>query len=228
MVLTDDDFAAIEAAVEEGRGVYDNLVKFITWTLPTNFGEGLVIVAAIVAGTTLPITPLQILWINMTTAVFLGLMLAFEPIERGIMQRAPRRPGTAILSGALVWRIVLVSVLLLAGSFGLFLLELQQGHTLPEARTVAVNVFVVVEAFYLFQCRSLAQPTLRAGLFSNPAIWVGVATMAVLQLLLTYVPLMNRLFATAPIGVAEWLEIFAVGVVSALVVGADKQWASRQ
>jgi calcium-translocating P-type ATPase len=227
MVLTDDDFAAIEAAVEEGRGVFANLVKFITWTLPTNFGEGLVIVAAIVAGVTLPITPLQILWINMTTAVFLGLMLAFEPIERGIMHRPPRPPGTAILSGALVWRIVLVSVLLLAGSFGLFMLELAQGHTLAEARTVAVNVFVVVEAFYLFQCRSLERSTLRIGLFSNPAIWIGVATMAVLQLLLTYTPLMNRLFATAPIGMQEWLEIFAVGLLASLVVGIDKRWVQR-
>ena len=228
MVLTDDDFAAIEAAVEEGRGVYDNLVKFITWTLPTNFGEGLVIVAAIVAGATLPITPLQILWINMTTAVFLGLMLAFEPIERGIMHRPPRPPGTAILSGVLIWRIVLVSVLLLAGSFGLFLLQLEQGHTLAEARTVAVNVFVVVEAFYLFQCRSLERSALSIGFFSNPAIWVGVATMAALQLLLTYTPLMNRLFATAPIGLQAWLEIFTVGVVSALVVSVDKRWAQRK
>ena len=228
MVLTDDDFAAIEAAVEEGRGVYDNLVKFITWTLPTNFGEGLVIVAAIVAGVTLPITPLQILWINMTTAVFLGLMLAFEPIERGIMHRPPRPPGTAILSGVLIWRIVLVSVLLLAGAFGLFLLELAQGHTLAEARTVAVNVFVVVEAFYLFQCRSLERSALSIGFFSNPGIWGGVATMAALQLLLTYTPLMNRLFATAPIGMQAWLEIFAVGVVSALVVSVDKRWAQRK
>ena len=228
MVLTDDDFAAIEAAVEEGRGVYDNLVKFITWTLPTNFGEGLVIVAAIVAGVTLPITPLQILWINMTTAVFLGLMLAFEPIERGIMRRAPRPPGTAILSGALVWRTVLVSVLLLAGSFGLFLLEQEQGHTLAEARTVAVNVFVMVETFYLFNCRSLERSAFSIGLFSNPAIWYGVATMAVLQLLFTYTPLMNRLFASAPIGMPEWLEIFAVGMISSLVVGVDKLWTSRE
>lgn len=203
-------------------------MKFITWTLPTNFGEGLVIVAAIVAGTTLPITPLQILWINMTTAVFLGLMLAFEPIEHGIMQRPPRPPGTAILSGVLVWRIVLVSILLLAGSFGLFLLELEQGHTLAEARTVAVNVFVVVEAFYLFNCRSLARSAPSVGLFSNPAVWYGVATMAALQLLLTYAPLMNHLFATAPIGAQEWLEIFAVGLLASLVVGVEKRWAPRE
>ncbi len=227
MVLTDDDFAAIEAAVEEGRGVYDNLVKFITWTLPTNFGEGLVIVAAIVAGVTLPITPLQILWINMTTAVFLGLMLAFEPIERGIMHRQPRPPGTAILSGQLVWRTVLVSVLLLAGAFGLFLLELDQGHSLAEARTVAVNVFVMAQGFYLFNCRSLELSAWRLGLFSNPAIWYGVLIMALLQLLLTYVPLMNRLFATAPIGAVAWLEILAVAMLSSLVVSVDKLWAQQ-
>ena len=92
MVLTDDNFATIEAAIEEGRGVYDNLVKFIIWTLPTNFGEGLVILFAVLAGVTLPITPLQILWINMTTAVLLGLALAFEPIQRDVMSRPPRAP----------------------------------------------------------------------------------------------------------------------------------------
>ena len=223
MVLTDDDFAAIEAAVEEGRGVYDNLVKFITWTLPTNFGEGLVIMAAILAGATLPITPLQILWINMTTAVFLGLMLAFEPIEKNVMQRTPRRPGTPILDRALIWRIVLVSLLLLAGSFGLFLHELALGHPLAEARTVALNVFVVVEAMYLFNCRSLTRSALHVGLFSNPAVWYGVLTMAALQALLTYLPLLNRLFATAPIGARQWLEILAVGVVAYAVVGVEKR-----
>ncbi len=223
MVLTDDDFAAIEAAVEEGRGVYDNLVKFITWTLPTNFGEGLVIVAAILAGATLPITPLQILWINMTTAVFLGLMLAFEPIEHAVMRRPPRPPGTPILDAALIWRIVLVSLLLLAGSFGLFLRALAQGNSLAEARTVAVNVFVVVEGTYLFNCRSLKFSALRLGLFSNPAIWYGILVMALLQVALTYLPLLNRLFATAPIGWHEWLEIAAVGVVAYLVVGAEKR-----
>ena len=228
MVLTDDDFAAIEAAVEEGRGVYDNLVKFITWTLPTNFGEGLVIVAAILAGATLPITPLQILWINMTTAVFLGLMLAFEPIEPNVMRRPPRPPATPILDAALIWRIVLVSLLLLAGSFGLFLRELAAGESLAEARTVAVNVFVVVEGMYLFNCRSLTLSTRRAGLFSNPAIWYGLLTMAVLQAALTYLPLMNRLFATAPIGGHQWLEIFAVGVLAYVVVGIDKGLHTRR
>jgi magnesium-transporting ATPase (P-type) len=226
MVLTDDNFASIEAAVEEGRGVWDNLVKFITWTLPTNFGEGLVIVAAIVFGATLPITPLQILWINMTTAVLLGLTLAFEPIERGIMQRPPRRLATPVLDGALIRRIVLVSVLLLGGAFGLFLRELAQGHTLAEARTVAVNVFVMSQMFYLFNCRSLTRSFWSLGIFSNRWFWGGLATMAVLQLLLTYWPPLNAAFQTAPIGLAEWGEIIAFAWLCSLVVGLEK-WLGR-
>jgi len=226
MVLTDDNFASIEAAVEEGRGVWDNLVKFITWTLPTNFGEGLVIVTAILFGSTLPITPLQILWINMTTAVLLGLPLAFEPIERGIMRRAPRRLDMPVLDGGLIRRIILVSVLLLAGSFGLFLLELEQGHSLAEARTVAVNVFVMVEAAYLFNCRSLTQGFWKQGLFSNPWIWAGLGSMAALQMAITYLPVMNRLFQTAPIGLEEWAEISAVALLCSLLIGIEK-WLAR-
>ncbi|MBL8418264.1 MAG: HAD-IC family P-type ATPase, partial [Dechloromonas sp.] len=226
MVLTDDNFASIEAAVEEGRGVWDNLVKFITWTLPTNFGEGLVIVAAIVFGATLPITPLQILWINMTTAVLLGLTLAFEPIEHGIMQRSPRRLAMPVLDGALIRRIVLVSLLLLGGAFGLFLRELGQGHTLAEARTVAVNVFVMTEMFYLFNCRSLTRSFWSLGIFSNPWFWGGLATMAVLQLLLTYWPPLNAAFQTAPIGLAEWGEIVVFAWLCSVIVGLEKRWTA--
>jgi cation-transporting P-type ATPase F len=224
MVLTDDNFASIEAAVEEGRGVWDNLVKFITWTLPTNFGEGLVIVAAILFGSTLPITPLQILWVNMTTAVLLGMPLAFEPIERGIMRRPPRRLDMPVLDVALIRRIVLVSVLLLLGSFGLFLLELEQGHSLPEARTVAVNVFVMVEMLYLFNCRSLTRGFWAVGLFSNLWVWGGIGLQLVLQLLLTYWPPLNDIFQTAPIGWMEWLEIFAFAWFASLVVALEKYW----
>jgi len=228
MVLIDDNFASIEAAVEEGRGVWDNLIKFITWTLPTNFGEGLVIVAAIVAGSTLPITPLQILWINMTTAVLLGLPLAFEPIERGIMHRPPRRLAMPVLDADLIRRIVLVSLLLLAGAFGLFLRELQQGHTLAEARTVAVNVFVFGQMAYLFNCRSLTGGFWRQGIFSNGWLWAGIATMSGLQLLLTYWPPLAAAFQTAPIGWVEWLEIGAAAWAISLIVGLEKRWLGRR
>ena len=222
MVLTDDNFASIEAAVEEGRAVWDNLVKFITWTLPTNFGEGLVILAAILLGVTLPITPLQILWINMTTAVLLGLPLAFEPIERNIMHRPPRRLAMPVLDGALIRRIVLVSILLLAGAFGLFMLELEHGHSLAQARTVAVNVFVMVEMTYLFNCRSLTRGFWHQGLFSNPWLGAGVAAMLVLQLLLTYSPPLNAAFGTTPIGWTEWRNIGLFALASSLLIAFEK------
>jgi len=227
MVLTDDNFSSIEAAVEEGRGVYDNLVKFITWTLPTNLGEGLVILAAIAAGRTLPILPVHILWINMTTAVLLGLMLAFEPKEPGIMARPPRDPASPILTRPLIVRILLVGFLLLAGAFGLFEYEMLQGETEAKARTVAVNVFVFGELFYLFNCRSLRYSMFRLGLFSNPWILVGVASMTALQVLFTYLPVMNRVFGSEPIGVSEWLIISGTGVVIYAVVGVEKWIRNR-
>ena len=226
MVLTDDNFASIEAAVEEGSGVWDNLVKFITWTLPTNFGEGLVIVAAILFGSTLPNTPLQILWINMTTAVLLGLTLAFEPIEHGIMNRPPRRLETPVLDGALIRRVALVSLLLLAGAFGLFVHTLEQGRPLAEARTVAVNVFVMVETVYLFNCRSLTRPFWQLGIFSNPWLWGGIAIMLALQLLLTYWPPLSAIFQTAPITLSDWLKIVAFALGASLVVALEKFWSA--
>ncbi|MFC0627707.1 cation-transporting P-type ATPase [Kribbella deserti] len=226
MVLTDDDFATIEAAVEEGRGVFDNLTKFITWTLPTNIGEGLVILAAIMAGAALPILPTQILWINMTTAVALGLMLAFEPKEAGIMTRRPRDPDQPLLTRALMLRIMLVSGLLVAGSWWLFEWELAHGASLAEARTAAMNVFVVVEAFYLFSCRSLTRSAWRIGIFSNRWVIAGVTVQAIGQLAITYLPAMNTVFGTAPIGWGAWLRILAIAVAASLVVAADKWWRS--
>jgi cation-transporting ATPase F len=227
MVLTDDDFATIEAAVEEGRGVFDNLTKFIAWTLPTNIGEGLVILVAIVMGAALPILPTQILWINMTTAVALGLMLAFEPKEAGIMTRPPRDPGEALLTRTLVLRILLVSSLLVVAAWYLFEWELANGATLPEARTAAVNVFVVVEAFYLFSCRSLTRSVWRIGFFSNRWLIVGVTVQAIAQLAFTYLPAMNTLFGSAPISAVTWLRIFVIAVVISVLVGLDKWLRAR-
>jgi Ca2+-transporting ATPase len=227
MVLTDDNFASIEAAVEEGRGVFDNLTKFIVWTLPTNLGEGLVILVAIFAGITLPILPVQILWINMTTAVLLGLMLAFEPKEPDIMVLRPRDPKTPILTRELIGRIFIVGILLLAGAFGLFEWELINGAGIEEARTVAVNVFVMVELFYLFNCRSLTRSMFSLGVFSNPWVFGGVTIMLILQGLYTYLPAMNWMFHSAPISIAAWGRILAVGVIAYFVVGLEK-WLRRR
>ncbi|VAW49410.1 Cation-transporting ATPase [hydrothermal vent metagenome] len=222
MVLTDDNFATIKKAVEEGRGVLDNLIKFLSFILATNFGEGLIIMVAVLMGMVLPVLPVQALWINMTAAVFLGLTLAFEPREPGIMNKPPRAPDTPILQGRLIFRIFLVGGLLFAGAFGLFKWALYQGASIEEARTIAVNVFAVGEAFYLLTCRSLKYSMFKLGLFSNPWIWGGIFAMAIAQLSLTYLPIMNQLFHTAPIALSDWLSIFAVGLIIYLAISGDK------
>ena len=222
MVLTDDNFSTIEAAVEEGRAVFDNLVKFITWTLPTNIGEGLVILVAVFAGIDLPITPVQILWINMTTAVLLGLMLAFEGKEPGIMKRPPRRPRTPVITLELAFRVGLVSLMLLIASFGLFKWTLLHDGSLEMARTVAVNMFVFGELFYLFNCRSLRYSMFRLGVFSNRWLILGVSAMVLLQLLFTYSPTMNHLFGSAPMARTEWLWVLSGGLTIYAVVGIEK------
>lgn len=227
MVLTDDNFASIEAAVEEGRGVFDNLTKFITWTLPTNVGEGLIVLAAIFTGALLPILPAQILWINMTTALLLGATLALEPKEIGIMGRRPREPKAPILTRALVRRVLLVGVLILVGAFGLFEWEQSSGASLAQARTVAVNVVVMVELLYLFNCRSLSRSTLHIGLFSNPWALGGAMAMALAQLLFTYAPVMNRAFSTAPIDLSAWGRILAMAVIASALVEFEK-WLARR
>jgi cation-transporting P-type ATPase F len=222
MVLTDDNFASIEAAVEEGRGVFDNLRKFIAFILPTSFGQGLVILTAVVLGTALPILPVQILWVNMTTAVALGLVLAFEPLEPGVMRRPPVPPSRPLLTGTLAGRIVLVSILLLVAAFGLFEWALADGESVAVARTVAVNVFVVVQVAYLLTCRSLERSMFEIGLLGNRWVFAGTGGMLVLQLLFTYTPWMNGLFHSAPVAAGWWLWTTAIGVVVYVLVEVEK------
>lgn len=226
IVLTDDNFTSIEAAVEEGRRTFDNLTKFIVWTLPTNLGEGILILIAIAAGIALPILPVQILWINMTTAVALGLMLAFERPEPGIMSRKPREPKAPIITRELLGRFVLVAAMLIAGSFGLFEWERAHGASTAQARTVAANVFVIGELFYLLNCRSLERSVFRMGVFTN--IWVnaGIAVTLLLQMFFTYAPPMQSLFQTAPIDAGAWMRIVAVGAAISCVTGVEK-WLAR-
>lgn len=228
MMLTDDNFATVQAAVEEGRSVFDNLKKFIVWTLPTNGGEGLVILLAVILGLALPLLPVHILWVNMTTAVLLGLMLAFEPKEKGLMHRPPHSPNAPILDSVLIWRIVLVSSLLCLTAFGLYELELMWGATEDQARTVAVAMFVVGEAFYLFNCRSLEKSVLDVGLFSNLWLWWGVAFMMLLQLGFTYLPFMNAWFQSAPISLQSWLRVFACSLAISAIVGAEKSIRAKR
>jgi len=223
MILTDDNFASIEAAVEEGRGVFDNLTKFIVWTLPTNTGEALILLTAILFGITLPILPVQILWVNMMTSILLGLMLVFEPKEQGLMQRPPRDPRKPLLTFALAMRIGLVALVMLAGAFWLFFYEVNlAGGTVAAARTAVINVIVVVEIAYLFNCRSLSHSFFSTKFLSNRWAIAGSLAMLAAQLLLTYTPVMNELFHTAPISAESWLRIVGVAAVAFVVVEIEK------
>jgi Ca2+-transporting ATPase len=227
MVLTDDNFATIEAAVEEGRGVFDNLTKYIAWVLPTNLGEGLVLLAAIIAGVVLPILPIQILWINMVTTAVLGISLSLEPKERDLMQRKPRDQRAPILDGVLITRIILVGVIILAGAFGLFEYELMRGASVEEARTVAVNVVIFVQILYLFNSRSLTRSPFQLGIFTNPWAVGGAILMVLIQLVYTYTPFMNTLFESAPIPYYLWLDVLAVGVAGFIIIEVEK-WLRRK
>ena len=223
MVLADDNFATIAQAVEEGRTVYDNLKKAIAFILPTNGGEALTVIAAILLGRLLPITPVQILWVNMITAVTLALALAFEPPETDVMRRAPRRPNEPLLSGFLIWRIVFVSTILLLGTFGIFVWQLEQGAGVELARTVAVNTLVMFEVFYLFNTRYLRRSVLsRDGLLGSRPVLIAVAVVIGFQLVFTYAPPMQILFDTRPVSFSSWCLIVLVASSVLFLVEAEK------
>ncbi|PAU74228.1 cation-translocating P-type ATPase [Halomonas salipaludis] len=228
MVLADDNFATIAGAIEEGRKVYDNIRKTITFLLPTNGGQGLAIMLAVLAGTLLPVTPLQALWVNMVVAVTLGLALAFEDAEPDIMARQPRDADAALLDMFLLWRVVFVSVLLLAGVFGMFSWILAQGGSEELARSGAVNMLVTGSAAYLINSRYLINSSLSwQGVFGSRPVWIAIALVMLLQLAWTYLPFMQVIFASAALGVNHWLMIVAASVALFLVVEGEK-WVLRR
>jgi len=223
MVLADDNFASIAHAVEEGRRVYDNIQKSILFILPTNVAEAGVIVTAILLGTMLPITPVQILWVNMITAVTLALALTVEPSESDVMRRPPRNPRDPILSPFLLWRIGFVSLLAVAGTFGLFLWEREQGTSIETARTIAVNTLVVFEAFYVLNARSFYGSVLsREGLFGNPYVLFTIGIVLTMQGLFTYAEVMHTLFHTTGIEGVAWMRIVGIGAMIFLLVELEK------
>jgi calcium-translocating P-type ATPase len=230
MVLADDNFASIEVAVEEGRTVYDNLKKTILFILPTNGAEALMVVAAVaLAMAELPITPVQILWVNMVTAVTLALALAFEPTEPNIMERPPRPRDEPILSRHLLTRIGYVSVIVAAACLALFLLELAAGAHPDRARTVAVNALVTAEAFYLFNCRFVWRSSMGLrSLRGNSAVLIAVGILVVLQLGFTYLPIMHTWFGTAPISAVDWAWCILLGMGVFSIVEFEKRLGRRR
>ncbi len=228
MILTDDNFASIVNAVEEGRTVYTNLRKAILFLLPTNGGQSLTIIAAIMAGYILPITPLQVLWVNMITAVTLAVALAFEPPEAGIMQRPPRDPNQPLLTKFFLWRITLVSVTRAIGIFALFIWTRHIGMEDAYARTVAVNTLVMFEVFYLFNVRFMKESTMNLkGLTGNPLAILAALIVVAGQLLFSYAPFMQELFETAGISAFHWLLLLVVTGLSYFLFEGEK-WLIRR
>ncbi|HEB27004.1 MAG TPA: cation-transporting P-type ATPase [Porticoccus sp.] len=229
MVLADDNFASIAHAVEEGRTVYDNLKKAILFILPTNGGEALIILAAILFGFhQLPLLPVQILWVNMVTAVTLALSLAFEPPEKNVMQRPPRDAHEPMLTPYLIWRVAFVSVILMSGTFGLFVWEMERGMSIEHARTVAVNTLVAFEIFYLFNSRYIKDSIFNwEGLMGNRYVLIAITVLIILQLGFTYLGPMQSLFSTTAINMNIWLRILLVASSVLFLVEMEKYFVRR-
>jgi len=223
MVLADDNFATIANAVREGRGIYDNIRKFVLFMLPTNGGEALIVIAAILFELALPLTPAQVLWINMVTSATLGLALAFEQPEPGIMQRRPRAPRASLLSWFFVWRVLMVSLLMMAGALGLFLWESANGASLETARTMAVSAVVAAEMFYLINSRHLFRTALsREGLFGNRHALLAIAVCAALQIAFIYAAPLQVIFGSAPLTPVECLKALLAGMLVFVIAEVEK------
>ncbi|MDQ0347106.1 magnesium-transporting ATPase (P-type) [Ancylobacter vacuolatus] len=228
VVLLDDNFASIVAAVKEGRTVYDNIRKMIAWTLPTNGGEVLAVIGAILLGIVMPMSAAHILWINLATSATLGLALAFEPTEPGVMQRPPRPARAGLLTRFMLWRVVLVSVLFALISFAMFFLSLWRGQGVEMARTIVVNTLVVMEIFYLFNVRFLHMRSITwRGALGTPAVLLALAAVVAGQLAFTYLPVMQAIFDTRPIALLDGVMIIGVGVALMVLLEIEKTLLRR-
>ena len=224
LVLADDNFASIAAAVREGRTVYDNLRKVISFELPTSSGEAMTIVVALLLGMALPITAVQILWINLITGVTLGMALAFEPTEAGTMARAPRPRTAPLLSGALIWHVILLSGLFMAAVFGIFAYAIDRGHSLPLAQTMSLNMLAVLEICHLFFIRNLHGTSLTwSAVRGTRVIWTTVIVVTAAQFAITYTPIFQRIFGTVAVPFLDGLLIVGLGAVFFCFLEVEKQ-----
>lgn len=224
IVLADDNFASIIAAVREGRTVYDNLKKVISWTLPTSAGEAMTIIVALLMGLTLPVTPIQILWINLITATTLGVALAFEPTEANTMRRPPRQRNESLLTGALVWHIVFVSILFLCGVFGIYFYAIDRGFSVDLARTLAMNTLVTMEIFHLFFIRNLYGTSLTwKAVRGTRVVWITIAVVTVAQFCITYLGTFQKIFATEAVPLLSGFIVVLIGIALFVIIELEKQ-----
>ena len=231
MVLADDNFASIAYAVREGRRVYDNLRKTILFILPTNLAQGLLVIVALLAGAQAPLTPLQILWMNMATSITLAFGLAFEPAEPGMMQRPPRDPAKSILDGFAIWRIAFVGLLFTISAFIIEKSLIAAGRDPDFIRTVILQTLVTAQWTYLFNCRLQDRFPLTPSMFRNKALWLVTILLGLLQCALIYLPAMNRIFGTVPLPATYWTLTLVAAAVLFCVVEIEKlvlrTWRAR-
>lgn len=224
LVLADDNFASIAAAVREGRTVYDNIKKVISWTLPTNAGEAMTVMVALFAGMALPITAVQILWVNLITGVTLGVALAFEPSEPGTMRRPPRARGEPLLTGTLIWQIAFVSTLILMAVFGMYFYATDRGYPTSLAQTIAMNTLVVLQIFYLFFIRNIYGTSLTwAAARGTRVVWTSVIAVTAAQFAITYLPPLQAIFDTRAVPLFDGILILAIGIAFFALIETEKQ-----
>jgi Ca2+-transporting ATPase len=218
MILTDDNFASIEAAVEEGRTVYQNLLKAIAFILPVNGGESMTILISVLLARALPILSLQVLWLNMVNSIAMTVPLAFEPKSEQVMQKPPRNPNEKLLSPHLVKRIFIISIFNWILIFGVFEWILKTTGNIDIARTMAIQSLVVGRIFYLLSITQLGLAIVdkirgnRREIGDQTAMYVGIASTIVLQFIFSQWSVMNKLFYTAPLDLNQWLICFVVGL----------------
>ncbi|WP_206613283.1 cation-transporting P-type ATPase [Oceanobacillus halophilus] len=227
MILVDDNFKTIVSAVEEGRRVYDNLKKTILFILPTNGAEALLVAGSILLGMSMPLTPVQILWVNMITAVTIALSLAFEGLEKGAMNQPPRPKKSHLLNGYYVFRIAYVSIIIGMTCLYLFINLSNLGYELHLINTIILNTIVFGEMFYLFNCRNELDPAFSKGFFTNKVAFLVSGLLILFQIMITYVPFLNTALGTAPMKLSHWFIPILLGAIVFLVVEVEK-WMTRK
>ncbi|WP_071290321.1 cation-transporting P-type ATPase [Erwinia billingiae] len=227
MVLTDDNFATIAGAVQEGRRVYDNLKKTILFIMPTNLAQGLLIIIALLAGNIVPLTPVLILWMNMATSATLSFALAFEAAERNVMQRPPRNPTQHVMDGFAIWRVAFVGTLIALSAFALEAWLQPRGHSPEFIRTVLLQTLVTAQWFYMLNCRVSNGFSLGRSVLANKGLWLVSGVLLLLQLMIIYLPFMQLLFGTEALPLRYWGITLAIGAVLFLIVELEKPLTRR-
>lgn len=226
MVLANDDFSTIKTAIEQGRRLYDNIRKTILYLLPTSFAEGLIVVFSILLQQTMPMTAIQLLWINMVSALTLQLAFIFEPAEPGIMKRPPRKTTEKLMNRHDVFQMIYVSVIIAAGALVVFeVFDNSVGFSV--ASTMAVNTIIFGKIFYLFNIRTEAS-VLSKSFWTNPMAFGAIGLMVVLQIVFTYVPFMNNIFSTGPLSLFDWVVVIVIGLLVLVVAELDKYRRSKK